>query len=72
MDWSKRFNALPKETRIIACAVSFQQKIRDLERDKKMLKAEYNKRAVALDNLIGSLQTNLNKLPPPPEGAPDG
>lgn len=66
-DWSKRFNALPKEVRFIACAVGHQQRIRDLERDKKRIKANCASECVELDELIKRIQKGIDDIPSPPE-----
>lgn len=71
-NWSKRFNALPKEVRMIACAVGHEQRIRDLERDKQLWLKYCHERIADIDGLIKRSWKEIDSLPPPPEDKPNG
>ena len=66
-EWSKRFNALPTEVRVIACAVGHEQRIRDLERDKERWQKDCAKRIADIDGLIGRLRREIESLDLPPD-----
>ena len=67
-NWSKRYNALSKETRMIASAVGDEQRIRDLERTKERLKNNCAAQCAEIRGLIKRLQQGIDRM----EGADDG
>ena len=64
IDWSARFNALPKNVRIIATAIGEGQRIRDLEANKRRLKANYDRDMREINALIKECRKHVNGLDP--------
>ncbi len=58
-DWSKKFNDLPKETRLIASAVSCQTNIQFLNFEKRRLKKRYSQSIKEINEHIKSIESWL-------------
>ena len=56
-DWSKEFNKLPKEVRIIAGAISCRENIQYLNFEKRRLKSRYTQSLKEINDHIKNLES---------------
>lgn len=64
-DWSKDFNALPDEVRLIGCAMEARTRIQMLEMEKDRLKKSYRRNIGEIDAYIENCRVWLHKLEVP-------
>ncbi len=64
-DWSKDFNALPDEVRLIGCAMEARTRIQMLEMEKDRLKKSYRRNIGEIDAYIENCRVWLHKLEAP-------
>ena len=64
-DWSKDFNALPDEVRLIGCAMEARTRIQMLEMEKDRLKKIYRRNIGEIDAYIENCRVWLHELEVP-------
>ena len=69
MSWSRQFNTLPFETRVIACAIELEHQIRDAKLEKNRLRLLYrdllreqNARLKRLQKQLETCESEVNDL----------
>jgi hypothetical protein len=60
-DWTKEYNDLPYETRVITGAVSMQDQINGLQREKQRLKMRYSKSIKEINDHIKNIEQSLKR-----------
>jgi len=61
-DWSKEFNALPKDIRTICCAIDCQTRINQIKIDKDKINKAHKKLIADLNDHMGSCADWLLRL----------
>lgn len=64
-NWSKLFNALPEDTRIIGVAMELKTRIQQLSMEKMRIKSNYLHALLQVDDHMNKCVKSLTKLEPP-------